>query len=289
MSGRAAPFRSVLLAPGNRADVCAKLPRSRPDAAVLDLEDGVPPGARVDARATVRSSVEQLADAHPEITWFVRVNAVATEWFLDDVRDALPPVIDGIVLPKVGAARDVVLAARALEAAGLGHAGILTGIETAQGVHDVSDILGVPEVVGAYFGAEDFIADMRGVRTPGGIEVLYARSRIALAARVAQVPAIDQVVVAFRDDQAYLDDARLGRSIGYAGKLCIHPAQVGLAHEVFSPSPEVLARARALVAAYDAALREGAAVIEFEGRMIDEALVREARVLVSAEEDGAPS
>ncbi len=278
-------FRSVLLAPGNRPDVCAKLPRSVPAAAVLDLEDGVPPEARVETRAIVRASIEQLAAAHPEIGWFVRVNGVPTEWFADDVRDALPPAVDGIVLPKVDSVAHVAAATTALDAAGLEHVGIVLGVETARGVDAVREVAAHPRVVAMYFGAEDFVADMGGVRTAASTEVLYARSRIALAARVAGIAAIDQVVVAYRDDDAFLEDARVGRSIGYAGKLCIHPSQVALANQVFSPSAQEVAQARALVAAYDDAVRAGRGAISVDGRMVDEALVRNARAIVAAADD----
>jgi citrate lyase subunit beta/citryl-CoA lyase len=122
---------------------------------------------------------------------------------------------------------------------------------------------------------------MGGQRTPGGTEVLYARSRVALAARIAGVLVADQVVASLDDEHAFVADARVGRALGYPGKLCIHPAQVALAHRVFSPTPDEIDRARRLVAAYDAAIARGDAAIAFEGQMIDEALVRHARTVMS--------
>ena len=128
------------------------------------------------------------------------------------------------------------------------------------------------------------MADLGGVRTEAGLEVLYPRSRVAMLARLSGVAAFDIVVTKLRDDDAFLQDARTGRSLGYGGKLCIHPAQVALAHQVFSPSPEEIKRAWALLAAYEEGQQEGRGVMAFEGQMVDAPmLVRARAVLASAE------
>jgi len=274
-------LRSLLFAPGNRPDVCAKLPRTAPDAAVLDLEDAVPPQLRVETRPLVRVAGATLAHEHPEITWYVRVNPVPSEWFEGDITEALDPGLDGVVVPKLDSAEQVAMVVAALHAAGLANLHVLAGIETAHGVENARAILSAPGVGAGYFGAEDFIADMGGQRTLGGTEVLYARSRVALAARIAGVPVADQVVATLDDEHAFVADARIGRSLGYPGKLCIHPAQVAFAHRVFSPTPDEIDRAGRLVAAYDDAIARGDAAIAFEGQMIDEALVRHARTVLS--------
>ena len=95
--------------------------------------------------------------------------------------------------------------------------------------------------------------------------MLYARSRVVLAARLAGVAALDQVVTDFRDDDAFERDAAAGRDLGYRGKLCIHPAQVPIANRVFSASAEELRRARGLLAAWEEGTRRGIAAVEFEG------------------------
>jgi citrate lyase subunit beta/citryl-CoA lyase len=148
-----------------------------------------------------------------------------------------------------------------------------------------------PPIRWCYFGAEDFVADMGGVRTPENLEVVYARSRVVLAARVSDVRAIDQIVADFRDDAGYLTEAHTARALGYGGKLCIHPAQVSLAHEVFTPSGEQVDRARRLLAAYAEAAARGEATLVFEGEMVDEPMARRARSLldVAGEASGAAS
>jgi citrate lyase subunit beta/citryl-CoA lyase len=162
---------------------------------------------------------------------------------------------------------------------------VLAGIETAAGVARVEELLRPPVTV-AYFGAEDFTADMGGDRTAAGTEVLYARSRVVLAARVTGVHALDQIVTAFDDEAAFVADAELGRALGYGGKVCIHPNQVTWANRVFSPSPEQLDHARRLLAAYDAAAATGQAAIAFEGQMVDEPMARRARALLAHDATG---
>ena len=280
-TGGALPrLRSLLFAPASRPDMCAKLPRSGPDGVVLDLEDAVAPAAKAEARGQARAAAAELRQLHPDLAIFVRVNPPGTEWFADDVAEGLAAELTGVVVPKLESAAEVDAVRDLLAQAGREHLRLLAGIETAAGVARVADVLDHPGVQIAYFGAEDYITDMGGVRTDDGLEVLFARSQVALAARLAGVPVLDQVVTAFGDDERFLADAALGRSIGYSGKLCIHPAQVPLANQCFSPSPEERERARALLATWDEAQARGEATVAFEGQMVDEPLARRARALL---------
>lgn len=278
-------LRSLLFAPGNRAEVLAKLPRSEPDGVVLDLEDAVPAEAKADARAVVAAAAAELREGHPGLAVHVRVNAVPSEWFADDVAVALVPGIAGVVVPKLESAEQVATVAEALDARGLGDLTIAAGLETAAGVARAEAVLDDERVVAAYFGAEDYIADLGGVRTAAGAEVLYARSRVALAARLTGTVAVDQVVTDLSDEDRFRADATVGRSLGYRGKLCIHPAQVAWAHEAFTPSDEELDRARRLLEAYDTAVTAGSAAIAFEGQMVDEPLARQARTLLDSADE----
>ncbi len=282
MTGSSGPqrLRSLLFAPASRPDVLAKMPRSGPDGIVMDLEDAVPPDGKPAAREHSRRVGAELALAHPDIAVYVRVNPVPTEWFAADVEHGVAPEIAGIVVPKLESIEQLDTVASALADAGLTHLHVLAGIETARGVERALELFRPPVAVG-YFGAEDFIVDMGGVRTPSSDEVHYARSRVALAARVAGVLALDQVVTVLDDEAFFLADAARGRAIGYRGKLCIHPAQVVLANRAFSPSADDVDRATRLLAAYDAAVAGGAAAINFEGQMVDEPLARQARAVLA--------
>ncbi|MDH3302994.1 MAG: CoA ester lyase [Acidimicrobiia bacterium] len=270
-------LRSVLIAPAVRPDFIAKLPSRGADVLFLDCEDAVPANAKAKARTVVAEWVPRLTGAGSTVV--VRVNPVGSEWFADDVS-GLPPEINAVVIPKIERLSDLESAAAALDDAGLHKVGIFAGIETALGVADARLVLAHARVVAAYFGAEDFVADMGGVRTEGNAEVAYARAGVALAARLAAVPLVDQVVTNFSDDSRYRREATEARNLGYEGKLCIHPAQVTAANEAFTPSAAEIDRARRLLAAYEASADRGVAAIDFEGQMVDEPLAVQARRLL---------
>lgn len=260
--------RSLLFAGATRPDLVAKLGRAGADAVAIDLEDAVPVAAKEEARAALRELVGTVCG--PLV--FVRVNGPETGWFDEDVAAAARLPVAGIVVPKAESPADLTRA-RALLGDG---SAIVAGLESARGVAACEEILGWGPGL-AYFGAEDYVADVGGRRTAGGAEVLYARSRVALAARLAEVPALDQVVVDFRDEAAFAADAEAGRAIGYRGKLCIHPSQVTVANRVFGAGAEEVERARALLAAWEEAAARGVAVVEFEGAMVDGPALRMAR------------
>lgn len=277
-------LRSLLFAPASRPDVLAKLPRANPDGVVLDLEDAVAPSAKADAREHSREAGAMLAREHPQLAVYVRVNAIPTEWFADDVARGVPAGAIGVVVPKIESAAQVQAAALALDRAGLRDLSILAGIETVAGVINVAEILHEARVAACYFGAEDYTADLGGVRRADNLEVLWPRSRVAAHAAHAGVLSADQVVTDLRDEDAFRLDAQLGRSLGFRGKLCIHPTQVAWANESFSPSEAEVERARRLIDAFDQASAAGHGAIAFEGQMVDEPLARRARAIIAGAE-----
>jgi len=273
-------IRSLLFAPAVRPDFIAKLPERGADGVVIDCEDATPPNAKVEARENARRLAPEIAGGG--LLVFVRINPVSTGWFEEDVTLGLCEELAGVVLPKLDRLEQLVAIEDALSRAGLRDLPVLAGIETALGVADARELLAHPRVAAAYFGAEDFIADMGGVRTEGSQEVLYARSQVALAGRLAGVPTLDQVVVDFRNDDAFEREVREARALGYRGKLCIHPAQVAIANAGFLPSADEVDHATRLLAAYDRASASGLAAIDFEGQMVDEPLAARARQILAA-------
>jgi citrate lyase subunit beta / citryl-CoA lyase len=271
--------RSMLFVPGSRADMIAKIPRFAPDVAVADLEDAVAAGDKASARRTAAAAIDALGPGSPEnpSTVLVRVNPVGTPWFAADVAAAAGCAAVGIVVPKLATQPQLSQVRAALAAHSWPGALVIAGIETVLGAADARTLLasGTGELSAAYFGAEDYVADIGGRRSPGGEEVLYARSQVCLAAYLAGLPAIDQVVTDIADDERFLADARRGQSLGYQGKMCIHPRQVGLAHQVFTPTPDEVAHAQAVLAAGAA----GVGVVD--GQMVDEVHVRMARAVLA--------
>jgi citrate lyase subunit beta/citryl-CoA lyase len=273
-------LRSLLFAPAVRPDFIAKLPASGADGVVIDCEDATPPNAKAEGRENARRLAPEIAGRGALV--FVRVNAVASPWFEDDLRGVLCADLAGIVVPKLDSLDQLDRVERALADVGHPQLGVLAGIETALGVADARPLLAHRRVHSAYFGAEDFIADMGGVRSPENHEVHYARSRVALAGRLAGVPTLDQVVTDFRNDAVFEREAREARALGFRGKLCIHPGQVAIANSAFVPSDEEIDHARRLLAAYDRASATGLAAIDFEGQMVDEPLASRARQVLAA-------
>lgn len=272
MATHSAAFRSLLFMPGTKPELLRKIPRWRPDAVVLDLEDAVAPSDKADAR---RALVNHGSLRVEGSTVLVRVNAPGSPWFEDDLRAVLDSDAAGVVVPK--AESPAWVSSLAQRVAERSPASVLVvGIETAAGVDNAKDVLAAGAGA-AYFGAEDFIADMGGRRSKDGLEVLYARSQVALAGRLAGVPMIDQAVVNLEDDDGFRRDAANGRDIGYVGKICIHPRQVALSHEVFTPSAEEVEHAERVVMAVE----RGVAVVD--GAMVDAVHLRGAeRVLERA-------
>lgn len=280
-------LRSLLFAPGNRPDLLKKFPRSDADAYIIDFEDGTPQPEKAAARRELPGVVSYLRDERVTGLVFVRTNDPSSSHTEADIEAALQTDIDGLMIPKLATVRDVRRFGEALadaEQRGRGKRFLLIGlIESMAGVIAAQQLAssGDDHLCALCFGGEDFITDIGGRRTPGGLEVLYARSRVVLAARSAGLEAIDQVVVDIRDDQLFREDARAGRNLGYTGKMCLLPRQVTLANEVFSPTPDEVDRSRRLIEAYEAAIVEGRGVTEFEGLMIDPPLLKRARAIVA--------
>jgi citrate lyase subunit beta/citryl-CoA lyase len=270
-----APPRSLFFVPGARPDMIAKLPRWRADLAVVDLEDAVAAEDKVAARPGAIAAIAELGGSAGTV--LVRINPPGSEWFADDVAAVANSAADGVVLPKFESADVIGLLRSRLAPQSV----LVVGLETARGVADCRELLTAP-VDAAYFGAEDYIADIGGARTDGGAEVLYARSKVVLAARLGRVAAIDQVVTAVRDDDRFVADARAAAALGYTGKICVHPRQVELAHEVFTPTDAEVAHANEVLR-----VAAGGGVGTVDGQMVDDVHVRMARqVLARANRSG---
>jgi citrate lyase subunit beta/citryl-CoA lyase len=273
----------MLFGPAQRIDFVAKFVKSGADIGVLDLEDATSEAMKGAARDAIVDGQPGRGDLG-SMRLFVRTNSLGSEHFAADLAAAAASGATGIVVPKLEADREVGDVRREMIAVGLGDGVLCAGIESVAGVHRASEVAGAGADL-VYFGAEDYITDLGGVRTADNTEVLYARSRVAIAARMSGIPALDQVVVDFGDDARFRAEAAMARSLGYHGKLCIHPAQVALATEAFSPSEDDVAWARALLAAAEQAEADGLGVISFEGTMVDAPIIRRAQHVLDVIDD----
>ena len=278
-------LRSPLFTPATSPERARNLPSLGADGGFVDLEDAVAPALKVEARQMAREVVDEIVGSAPDFAVYVRVNPVGSEWFEGDIEAALGVGPTGIVVPKIESV-DALREARArLDAHNYTGCSIIAGIESGRAVLDARQIIDSGIAAGIYFGADDFATDVGLKRTEDSVEVLYARSHVALVAAVAGVLALDQVVADYNDDARFERDAAFGRSLGYTGKLCVHPRQVPLANAAFSPSPEEIERARRIADAYQAAAEDGVGAITVDGAMVDEPIARRARAVLAAADE----
>lgn len=275
------PRRSSLSVPGNNEKMMAKAAGSAADVVVLDLEDAVPPSEKEAARARVRAALASLDFGGREVA--VRVNGLKTPQAEKDLVMAAEAGADAVVIPKAEDAGDLMEAARVLSRSeGLSSAGktvtIQLLIESAAGVQRVDDLARAGDRITALiFGIGDFLADL-GIRVANLADTeavcLYPRTRIVVAAAALGLEAIDSVYPDFKNTEGLAADARRGLNLGFKGKWVIHPAQIETVNAVFTPGPDELRQARAIIEAYEKAKAEGVGAIVVNNRMVDEASVR---------------
>jgi len=286
-------IRSWLIAPANRPNYLAKFPTLGADCSVMDLEDGTPEQYKERTRADLPRIVAELRAQGMHRGLHLRVNHPRSPHHLHDLDAAGQAGVDGISIPKLASAAELKSAIARLERheQRLGRRfAIVGGIESALGVLNVSEIaFADPRLIALYFGAEDFATDLLGARrTLAGLEVLYARSRVVLAAKAARIGAIDQGVLEIHDDERFRQDSEQARNLGYDGKVCLNPRQVQLAHALFSPSPEEVEFSHRLVAAARDAEQRGIGTIDFEGRMVDGPLIKRCEHILAMASARAP-
>ena len=278
-------LRSFLFTPGNHPRKLAKVFHSGADAVILDLEDAVAIAEKPATRAVVVTALKEPRNCQG----YVRINSLGTEFWEADIPAVVGSWLDGIVLPKVESAADLVLVDKAIAAAehsaGLapGSIDLMPIVETAKGIVNVDEIAGaVPRVRRLSFGGGDYTNDLDFIWTPGEEVLAYARARLVHASRVAEIePPIDTVVIHIRDHARFRASAERGRMFGFTGKLCIHPDQVPVTNEVFTPGEEEVNHARAVIAAFEKAEAEGSASIQLDGYFIDYPIVYKAQRILA--------
>lgn len=293
LSSETPRFRSLLFVPGNRADMLEKATRNSPGGFIPDLEDSVPVSEKVAARDIAAAAIPALAATGKPVV--PRVNSLSTGLTADDIATVVIPQVMAISVGKILGPEDIVVIDTMLKAheravgIELGSVGVMPWIETAAGVVNVSAICAASQRVRwIAFGAEDFSADMGFSRTVdsdgdgdesplGEPGLIYPRSAVAVAAMAAGVQALDTPYVKFRDPEGLRADCLLARRIGFKGKLAIHPAQIDVIEEAFSPSDQEIARARRVLQATEDAERDGRGAVSLDGEMIDAPVVARAR------------
>ena len=282
------PLRSFLFAPGNHPRKVEKVFQVGADVVILDLEDAVAIAEKPATRATI---VDALKKQHRGLG-YVRINSLNTEFAWGDFAGVVGPWVNGIVLPKVETAdqlqtADWVLAQLEREnGLEIGNIDLLPIIETGLGLHNIEAIvMAGTRVKRVSFGAGDFTRDMNLVWTGPEQELAYARGRIVLASRAAGIePPIDSVFIDLKDREHLELSTQKALEFGFQGKLCIHPDQVGLVNDVFTPDAAEVTRAEKIIAAFKEAEAAGSASIQVDGYFVDYPIVEKARRVLEISE-----
>jgi citrate lyase beta subunit len=296
-------IRSMLFVPATKPAMIDKAAASAADAVCVDLEDSVAPEEKVPARANVVAALRRLDFGTRRR--IVRINGLDTPYAYRDVVDLVEAVgdrIDLIMLPKAEAPRDLefldTLLTQIESGRGLGRRiGIEAQIETAAGFLYAREIAAsTPRLAALIFGPGDYAASMHmpasGIGEFDAHDDAYPGHRwhavmhtIVAAARANGLRCMDGPFGAYKDTAGLERACRISRAMGFDGKQCIHPAQLAVANAIFGPSENEIARAEAVVRAYDAAVAAGQGAATHDGRMIDAASLRMARALLEHRRD----
>jgi citrate lyase beta subunit len=252
------------------------------DCICMDMEDGVAVTRKSEARAIIAEAMKELDFGESERC--IRINSVGSGLESYDLVAALATNPDTIVVPKVESADQVKWVGDRIEAyelssgRALGSVRLLVGVETAKGIMNLRKIAEADRRLEAIiFGAEDYAASIGARRTKEATEVLYARQAVVTACVANDLQAIDMVYIDFRDSEGLRIEAEQGAGWGFSGKQVIHPNQVPVVQEAFTPSTEEIDYAKRVVETFEASQREGRGAYALDGKMIDMPLLKNAR------------
>lgn len=302
------PNRCQLFGPGSRPAIFEKMAKSAADVVNLDLEDSVAPSDKDSARDNVIAAISDIDWGNKVLS--VRINGLDTPYWYRDVVDLLERAgerLDQIMIPKVGCGADIYAVdalVTAIETAKNRNKKIdfEVIIESAAGIAHVEEIAAAsPRLVAMSLGAADFAASM-GMQTTGigGTQVNYymlqdgakhwsdpwhwAQVAIVAACRTHGVLPVDGPFGDFSDDEGFRAQAHRSATLGMVGKWAIHPKQITLANEVFTPSAEAVKEAREILAAMEQAKANGEGATVYKGRLVDIASIKQAEVIVRQSE-----
>lgn len=283
--------RALLYMPGDNWKMITKSITLGVDSICMDMEDGTAINKKAEARATIAKALQELDFGESEK--LARINSVGSGWEKDDIEAVLPHHPDGIVIPKVESFEQVEWASRIIEDAELKNGWkvnsirILIGVETAKGILNLKEIVAHPRLDAVIFGGEDFAASIGATRTKDAVELLYARQAVIVACAAYDLQPIDIVTIDYKDLEALKVESEFGARLGFSGKQIIHPNQVAVTQEAFTPSADAIAYARRIVETFEASQKEGKGAYSLDGKMIDMPLLKNAqKVLARAKAAG---
>ena len=270
-----------MFVPGNNPGMMQDAFIYGPDSLMLDLEDSVTMADKDSARLLVYNALKTIDYGNTEMV--VRINPLNTPYGKKDIEAVVKAGVDVIRMPKTETAEEVVEVEREIEKVEkeigcLGRTQIMAAIESALGIVNAYAIATASKrMMGIALGAEDYSANLKTQRTPGGAELLLARETIVVAARAAGIAALDTVYSNLNDMDTFRKEVELIKTLGFDGKSIINPRQIEIVNEVFTPSEKAIEKSKVILAAIKEAEQRGSGVIAVNGKMIDRPVVLRAQ------------
>lgn len=282
-------IRTALFVPGDRPDRVDKALASEADAVIIDLEDAVALSKKAEARQAAKEKVQQSGKDNFII---IRVNAESTGLLDKDLDGIVLEGLSGIMLPKVEDYSDIKYIDTLLEkqerkkGIEVGRIKLFPMVESAKGIANIFNILNsaadLERLFTVAFGVADYTLDMGIEMTADGTELIYPRSRIAVACISAGIkPPLDTpFMIDIKNVEMLKADAKRAKQLGFGGKQCIHPVQIEPCNKIFSPTEKEIEHARRVIEAFEESEKQGTAVIQLDGKFIDYPIVKRSRRIV---------
>jgi len=270
-----------MFVPGNNPAMMQDAFIYGPDSIMLDLEDSVTMAEKDAARLLVHNALKTIDYGTTEMV--VRINPLSTPYGRKDVEAVVKAGVDVIRMPKTETAEEVKELEREIEKVEtelgcVGRTQIMAAIESALGIVNAYEIATASKrMMGIALGAEDYSANLKTQRTPGGAELLLARETIVVAARAAGIDALDTVYSNLNDMETFRREVELIKTLGFDGKSIINPRQIEVVNEVFAPKEKDIVKAQTILAAIKEAEAKGSGVISVNGKMVDRPVVLRAQ------------
>ncbi|MBP3838602.1 MAG: citrate (pro-3S)-lyase subunit beta [Prevotella sp.] len=269
--------RTMMFVPGNNPAMMQDAFIYGPDSIMLDLEDSVTMAEKDAARLLVHNALKTIDYGTTEMV--VRINPLNTPYGKKDVEAVVKAGVHVIRMPKTETAEEVIEVEREIERVEeelgcVGRTQIMAAIESALGIVNAYEIaVASKRMMGIALGAEDYCANLKTQRTPGGAELLLARETIVVAARAAGIDALDTVYSNLDDMDTFRKEVELIKTLGFDGKSIINPRQIEIVNEVFAPTEKDIQKAQTILAAIKEAEKRGSGVIAVNGKMVDRPVV----------------
>ena len=278
--------RSMLFVPANNPGIIRDSYLYRPDSVMFDLEDSIAITEKDSARYLLFNMIKKMKPLYKEsgIELVVRINGLDTEFGVEDLEASIRAGIEVIRIPKTDTVENVYEVEKHIEriekesGIEVGRTKIIVAIEGPLGALNALEIAKCsPRLIGMAIGGEDYVTNLKTTRSEDGVEMLMGRAMIVMAARSAGIAALDSVYSDVNNDEGFLKEASMIKQMGFDGKSLIHPRQIELIHNLYTPDEKSIKKSLRIIKSTEEALAEGRGVFTVDGKMIDKPIIERAQ------------